>query len=68
MTLSNQAQAHSAAFPHLYGLVVRSLWTVALLAVLSEEKKNSPNISKHVGGCIPKYLTYSATVSMNSRL
>lgn len=53
VTLSNQAQAHSAAFPHLYGLVLRHLWTVALLALLSE--KTPLNIS--IVGCILKYLT-----------
>lgn len=38
-TVSNQPQAHSATFPHLYNPVLRPLWIVTLLAVLNEKNK-----------------------------
>lgn len=47
-TLSNQAQAPNADFPHLYGLVLRCHWTVAPLVLLSE--KTPPNRNRV--GCI----------------
>lgn len=50
-TVSNQPQAHSATFPHLYNLVLRPLWIVTLLAVLNE--KTNVNIS--TVGCSLKY-------------